>query len=62
MARWEIEEEFKWLKDRLVISIKPVWVWNDASIPGHVFLCVMGLMLLRYLQWEARDPHCRSRS
>ena len=25
-------------------------------VPGHVFLCVMGLMLLRYLQWEARDP------
>ena len=56
VARWEIEEEFRWLKDRLVISIKPVWVWNDAAVPGHVFLCVMGLMLLRYLQWEARDP------
>ena len=55
VARVEIEEEFKWLKDRLVISIKPVWVWNDAAIPGHVFLCVMGLMLLRYLQWEVRD-------
>lgn len=57
LARWEIEEEFKWLKDRLVISIKPVWVWSDAAIPGHVFLCLLGLMLLRYLQWEARDLH-----
>jgi transposase len=55
VARAEIEEQFKWLKDRYVISIKPVWVWHDAAIPGHVFLCVMGLTLLRYLQWEARD-------
>jgi transposase len=37
------------------MSVKPVWVWHDEAIPGHVFLCVMGLMLLRYLQWEARD-------
>lgn len=55
VARADIEEQFKWLKDRYVISIKPVWVWHDANIPGHVFLCVMGLTLLRYLQWEARD-------
>ncbi len=32
-----------------------MWVWNDAAIPGHLFLCVMGLLLLRYLQWELRD-------
>jgi transposase len=55
VARAQIEEQFKWLKDRYVISIKPVWVWNDAALPGHVFLCVMGLTLLRYLQWEAKD-------
>ena len=32
-----------------------MWVWHDANIPGHLFLCVMGLTLLRYLQWEARE-------
>jgi transposase len=57
VARSQIEEQFKWLKDRYVISIKPVWVWSDAALPGHVFLCVMGLTLLRYLQWEAKDLH-----
>ena len=57
VARADIEERFKWLKDRYVISIKPVWVWHDANIPGHLFLCVMSLTLLRYLQWEARDLH-----
>ena len=55
LARWGIEEDFKWLKDRFVLSVKPVWVWNDAAVGGHVFLCVMGLMLLRYLQWEVRE-------
>ena len=55
VARWEIEEDFKWLKDRFVLSVKPVWLWHDAAVAGHVFLCVMGLMLLRYLQWEARE-------
>ena len=55
VARTQIEEQFKWLKDRYVLAIKPVWVWHDANIPGHLFLCVMGLTLLRYLQWEARE-------
>lgn len=54
VARAEIEEQFKWLKDRYVVSLKPMWVRHDASVPGHMFVCVMGLMLLRYLQWEAR--------
>jgi transposase len=55
VGRAAIEEDFKWLKDRFVLSVKPVWVWNEAAVAGHVFLCVLGLMLLRYLQWEARD-------
>ncbi|MGH9917613.1 MAG: IS1634 family transposase, partial [Nitrososphaerales archaeon] len=55
VARADIEEQFKWLKDRYVISIKPMWVWHDANVPGHMFVCVMGLTLLRYLQWEAKE-------
>ena len=55
VARSQLEDDFKWLKDRHVVSVKPFWVWHDAAVPGHVFLCVMGLLLLRYLQWELRD-------
>ena len=55
VARWEIEEDFQWLKDRFVLSVKPVWVWSDASVPGHLFPCVLGLMLRWYLQWEVRE-------
>ena len=55
VARAGVEEDFKWLKDRHVVSVKPFWVWHDATVAGHTFLCVMGLLLLRYLQWELRD-------
>ena len=55
VARAELEDDFKWLKDRGVMSVKPIWVWDEAVVRGHVFLCVMGLMLHRWLQWKVRD-------
>ena len=55
VARAGVEEDFKWLKDRHVVSVKPFWVWHDATVAGHTFLCVMGLMLYRWLQWRSRD-------
>ncbi len=55
VTRGRIEEDFRWLKDRYVVSMKPFYLWHDATVPGHAFLCVMGLLLLRYLQWELRD-------
>lgn len=54
VARGQIEEDFRWLKDRYVVSVKPFYLWHDATVPGHAFLCTMGLLLLRYLQWELR--------
>jgi hypothetical protein len=53
--RWQVEEDFRWLKDRYVMSVKPIWVRHPAAVPGHLFVCVMGPMLLRYLQWKVRD-------
>jgi transposase len=44
-----IEEDIKWLKDKLLIPIKPVYVRKDVKIRAHVFLCVMGLLLHNYL-------------
>ena len=35
--------------------MKPVWVWHEASVPGHAFPVVMELMLLRYLLMEVKD-------
>lgn len=55
VARSEVEDDWKWLKHRYVMWVKPVRLRDGAAVPGDVFLCVMGLMLLRYLEWEARD-------
>ena len=42
VARAGVEQDFKWLKDRHVVSVKPFWGWHDATVAGHTFLCVMG--------------------
>jgi len=44
-----IEEDIKWLKDKLLIPLKPVYVRKDRKIRAHVFLCVIGLLLYNYL-------------
>ncbi len=48
-SRNMIEEDIKWLKDRLLMPIKPVYVRKDVKIRAHVFLCVMGLLFHNYL-------------
>ena len=44
-----IEDDIKWMKDKLLIPVKPVYVRKDVKIRAHVFLCVMGLLLHNYL-------------
>jgi len=44
-----IEDDIRWLKDKLLIPVKPVYVRKDVKIRAHVFLCVMGLLLHNYL-------------
>ena len=48
-SRNMIEDDIKWLKDKLMIPVKPVYVRKDVKIRAHVFLCVMGLLLHNYL-------------
>jgi len=51
-SKSEIEDDFKWLHDKILIPLQPFWVWKDISLRAHVFLCVMGLLLYRYLLVE----------
>jgi transposase len=53
-AKYQIEDDFKWLKDKLLVPIKPVHVRTDQHIRGHVFVCVMGLLFYRFVQWILR--------
>lgn len=55
-SRNVIEEDYKWLKDKLLIPLKPMYVWKDRKIRAHVFLCVMGLLLYNYLLLKMNKP------
>lgn len=49
-----VETAFKLLKGAQYLSVRPMWHWVDASIRGHVFACVVGLLLLVLLARELR--------
>jgi len=44
-----IENDFHWLKDKVLIPLTPVWHRIDKHIVAHVFICVMGLFFVRYI-------------
>jgi transposase len=44
-----VEEDFKFLKDKLLIPVPPLFMRKDGRIRVHVFLCVMGMLFYRYL-------------
>lgn len=54
-TKYILENDFKWLKDKLLIPITPIYVWTDESIRVHVFLCVVGLLFMRYFLWRMKD-------
>jgi len=50
-----IEDDFKWLNNVLIVPMAPFYVWNEASIRVHAFLCVTGLLMLRYTLWKTKE-------
>lgn len=44
-----VEDDFKFLKDKLLIPVPPFFMRKDARIRVHVFLCVVGMLFYRYL-------------
>jgi transposase len=44
-----VEEDFKFLKDKLLIPVPPIFIRKDDRIRVHVFLCIMGMLFYRYL-------------
>ena len=54
-SRNTIESDIRWLKDKLLIPLKPTYVRKDGTIRAHVFLCVMGLLLYNYLLYLIED-------
>ena len=50
-----IEDDFHWLKDKLLIPLTPIWHRKDDHIRAHVFMCVMGLFFVRYISYKLGD-------
>lgn len=47
--QYTVEAAFKCLKSPDFLSVKPMFHWADESIRGHLFTCVLGLLLLTLL-------------
>ena len=51
-ARSALEEDYHVLKDTLLFPVMPIYHRLDDRIRTHVFMCVMGLLFCRYIQWK----------
>ncbi len=50
-----VESDFKVFKDKLIIPIKPFYSRKDPRLKVHVFICVLSMILYRYMQWKLKD-------
>jgi transposase len=49
-----VERAFRFLKSPDIFRVRPIHVHNDSSIKGHLFTCVLGLLLLTLLTREVQ--------
>ena len=54
----QLEDDFKWLTGKLGLSIPPYYVRLDHRIREHSFLCVLGMIFLRYLGRKLSKLRC----
>lgn len=47
--QYTVERAFKYIKSPNLLSVKPMYHWTDDSIRGHLFTCVLGLLLVTLL-------------
>ncbi|MHA1294543.1 MAG: IS1634 family transposase [Promethearchaeota archaeon] len=47
--QYTVERAFKYIKSPHLLSVRPMFHWTDDSIRGHLFTCVLGLLLLTLL-------------
>jgi len=50
----EVEATFRQLKDDEHLAVRPQYHWTDQKIHVHVFICLLGLLLARVVEHEAR--------
>jgi len=52
-SQWQIESDFRQMKDRSVVSFNPMFHWTEQKIRVHAFYCVLGLSVARLMVREA---------
>jgi transposase len=53
----QLEDDFKWLHGKLNLPVPPYYVRLDHRIREHAFLCVLGMLFLRYLGRKLSSLH-----
>jgi len=50
-----VESDFKVFKDKLLIPVKPFYSRKDPRLRAHIFICVLSMVLYRYMQWKLKE-------
>jgi hypothetical protein len=52
-SQWQVEADFRQMKDPSVVSFSPMFHWTDQKIRVHIFYCVLALVVARLMVREA---------
>ncbi|MCP4602340.1 MAG: IS1634 family transposase, partial [Proteobacteria bacterium] len=50
-----IEDDFRVLKDPMLIRFHPIRHWTDSKIRAYAFCCVVSMILVRVMQWKTEQ-------
>ena len=53
-SQFEVEADFRQMKDPAVVSFSPMFHWTDQKIRVHVFCCVLALRVAKLMRREAQ--------
>ena len=52
-SQWQVEADFRQMKDRSVVAFNPMFHWTDQKIRVHAFYCVLALAVARLMVRDA---------
>ncbi len=58
--QYKVEKLFKYIKHMNFIRVRPLYHRNDESIRGHIYVCVLGLLLLTLLERQINQARSGS--
>jgi transposase len=50
-----LEGDFRDMKDKLIIPVKPIYFRKDKHIRMHIFICVLSIIFYRYMLWKLKS-------